>query len=333
MSVWVDIKYANLVSSKLERFKVKKHNPYSASFRCPICGDSKKSAIKARGSFYQSADSVYFKCFNCGATRSISSFLKQIEPNLYKEYVMENYVDNGPQTLKPLGSEETKTNYVVAPLSKLKKISQLPWNHPAKTYILNRKIPNEAHARLYYCSKFATWTNSIIPDKLKADKDNPRIIIPFIDEKGVVFGYQGRSLDPNDKVRYISIMLRTEKKVFGLNTVDFSKKHYVLEGPIDSLFLPNAIAMAGADIDFDLLNDKSVFVYDNECRNKEITKRMENVLNKGYKLCIWPESLQYKDINDMILGGMSVKKVVDIIDENTYNGPIGLMKLNMWKKT
>lgn len=333
MSVWVDVKYANLVSGKLERFKIKNNNPYSAVFRCPICGDSKKNQLKTRGGFFQSQDSVMFKCFNCGVSKKLSSFLKEIAPSLYKEYVMENYMD-GPvakeETLVPLKPDYTKSNTA---LSKLKKISQLKWDHPAKLYVVNRKIPNEAHGKLFYCPKFATWTNSMIPEKLDPEKhDKPRLIIPFFDEKGVMFGYQGRSFDPNDKARYISIMLRSDKKVFGLDRVDFSKKHYVVEGPIDSLFLPNCLAMSGADIDYSLLNDKSVIIYDNECRNPEITKRMQNVLDKGFTLCIWPDSMKYKDINDMILGGLSSKNIVDIINNNSYNGPIGMMKLNTWKK-
>lgn len=332
MSIWVDVKYANLVSSNLDKFKLKSTNPYSASFRCPICGDSKKNLFKTRGGFFQNQDLIMFKCFNCGISKSLKSFLKEIAPTLYKEYTMENYTDraSNTETLVPLKKIDRTNN---GALSKLKKISQLKWDHPAKLYVLNRKIPNEAHSRLYYCSKFATWTNTMIPEKLNPEKhDAPRLIIPFFDERGIMFGYQGRSFNPNDKARYISIMLRSDKKVFGLDLVDFNKKHYVVEGPIDSMFLPNCLAMSGADIDYNLLNDKSVVVYDNECRNNEIIKRMQNVLDNGYKLCIWPETMKYKDINDMVLGGLSTKKIVDIIDENTYNGAIGLMKLNTWKK-
>lgn len=331
MSVWVDVKYANLVSSKLERFKVKSYNPYNASFRCPICGDSKKSSTKARGSFFQKQDSILFKCFNCGAGRNISSFLKQIDPVLYKEYVMECYADSEE---KPAAqAEEKNLTYVGGThLRKLKKISQLHWNHPAKLYVLNRKIPNTAHTKLFYCPKFATWTNSMVPEKLKPEKDTPRLIIPFIDENGVMFGYQGRSFDPNDKVRYITIMLSPDKKIFGLDTVNFKKKHYIVEGPIDSLFLQNAIAMGGADINMEVLNENSVFVYDNEPRNPEIVKRIKKVLDLGYKVCVWPNDLKYKDINDMILGGMSEKEVMKLIDDNTHSGIIALVKFNEWKK-
>ena len=333
MSIWIDVKYANLVSSKLERFKIGKYNPYTASFRCPICGDSKKSATKTRGGFFQKQESIIFKCFNCGAGRNIASFLREIEPGLYKEYIMETYTDKNPKQVDAPKPQKTP-DYLRSgsSLLKLKKISQLPWNHPAKLYVLNRKIPNIAHTKLFYCPKFASWTNSMIPNKLDTKHDTPRLIIPFIDEHGKLFGYQGRSFDPNDKIRYITIMLQPDKKIFGLDTVDFSKKHYIVEGPIDSLFIPNAIAMGGADINMGVLNTESVFVYDNEPRNPDIVKRMKKVLDSGYKICIWPADLKYKDINDMILGGIKQRQVVDIINENTYSGIIGLVKFNEWKK-
>jgi transcription elongation factor Elf1 len=332
MSIWIDVKYANLVSSKLERFKVTSNNPYKAAFRCPICGDSKKSALKTRGCFFQKQDSVLFKCFNCGAGRNVASFLKEVDPLLYKEYVMEAYANE--ETEKQTEKQPEKPNYIGgAPLRKLKKISQLVWNHPAKLYVLNRKIPNTAHTKLYYCPKFASWTNTMIPQKLDASKhDNPRLIIPFIDENGVMFGYQGRSFDPNDKIRYITIMLSSDKKIFGLDTVNFSKKHYIVEGPLDSLFLSNAIAMGGADINMDVLNENSVFVYDNEPRNPDIVKRINKVIDLGFKVCIWPRELKYKDINDMILGGMTKEQVMKMIDENTASGMIAMMKFNEWKK-
>ena len=44
----------------------------------------------------------------------------------------------------------------------------------------------------------------MIPDKLDEKIKEARLIIPFIDENKNFFGYQGRSLDPNSKIRYIT---------------------------------------------------------------------------------------------------------------------------------
>jgi hypothetical protein len=132
-------------------------------------------------------------------------------------------------------------------------------------------------------------------------------------------------------MRYITIMLDESKtKIFGLNRVDFNKTVYITEGPFDSLYIDNALAMAGADVDWELLRDKEVvFVYDNEQRNKEIVKRMENVISKGYEIVIWPENLDDKDLNDMYIAGHDVQSLVEF---NTYSGLEAHVKLSEWKK-
>jgi len=339
-ALWIDVKYANIVSSKLLRFKVTRYNPYTANFRCPFCGDSKKSATKARGFFFQKEQSIIYRCHNCGIGKNMRSFLADFAPELRDEYIAESFLENRIEdnlnTEKPVPEVFELPKFLKAgsPLRKLKKISQLPWNHPAKQYIINRGIPNEYHSKLFYCSKFASWTNTMIPGKLKTTHDIPRLIIPLLDKDGRMFGYQGRSFDPNDKVRYISIMLDDRIKVYGLDTVDFSKKYYILEGPIDSMFLPNAIAMAGSDMSNpEFLNSNAVFVYDNEPRNRDIVNRVKRAIGAGYTVCIWPSMMeQYKDINDMISGGYSQKEIVDIINSNSYNGITAIVHFNDWKK-
>ena len=108
------------------------------------------------------------------------------------------------------------------------------------------------------------------------------------------------------------------------------RDRYVTEGPFDSLYIDNAIAMAGADIDWDMLEGKEVvFVFDNEKRNREIVKRMEKAISKGYEVVIWPSSLEEKDINDMFNAGHDVQSLVEF---NTYEGLEASIKLSEWKK-
>ena len=332
MSIWVDIKFTNLVSAKLDRFKVKTYNPYLANCRCPICGDSQKNKLKARGFFFQKQDNLIYKCHNCGAGRNIGSFLRDIDPVLYKEYIAESYFDKDKPKEELAVIKTPSYMKAGSPLLKIKKISQLSFDHPAKQYVIDRGIPNEYHAKLFYCSKFAAWTNTMIPRKLKTDGDTPRLIIPFIDKTGKMFGYQGRSFDKAAKVRYITIMLEDRPKIFGMDTVNLTKTHYIIEGPIDSMFIPNAIAMAGADLDRSIINEHSVFVYDNEPRNAEIIRRMKKVIDSGHQIVIWPLDLKYKDVNDMILGNINRKAVIDMIVDHTYSGLTALVKLNGWKK-
>jgi hypothetical protein len=218
-------------------------------------------------------------------------------------------------------------------LKSIKKISQLLPSHPVKAYIDSRKIPPAQHYRLYYAPKFKTWINSIIPNKLEIKgKDEPRLIMPFFDEEGNLFGVSARGFDPNG-MRYITIMFEDKQKIFGLDKVDFNKKYYVLEGAIDSLFLPNAIAMAGADGNVNGLKnvENAVFVFDAEPRNKEIHKRIEKIIRAGHSVCIWPSNIDGKDVNEMVLNG--VTNIEEIIRKNTYKGLEANLKLMSWRKT
>ena len=333
---YIDLKYVNLLSHKLDRFKVKSTHPYKVNFRCPICGDSTVSQTKARGWIVEKDNTALFHCFNCGTSLGLRNLLRSIDINLYNEYIIDTkiVVEIKKEDTSPL---DTITHRVPqfkksqSPLLQIKKISQLKSDHPAKKYIESRQIPASAHYKLYYASKFNAWVNSIIPDKLKTDRDEPRLVLPFIDKNGRVFGFTGRSFSKNG-LRYITIMIdETQPKIFGLNEVNFNKKYYIVEGPIDSLFLKNAVAMAGADGTSSGLEclENAIYVFDNEPRNKDIIGRMEKLLDAGYRVCIWPEKLIDKDINDMIISKVNPQ---EIIDENIYSGLSGKLQLSYWRK-
>ena len=328
MSNFVDVYYVNLLSGRLDKFARKKDDLYN--FRCPYCGDSQKHKNKARGYFFRLKSDMVFKCHNCGVGRTLPNFLKDNAPDLHDEYIMERYKSG--TTGK--GSYVPKPKFEKPKFKKkgeLQSMEQLNREHPAVGYLLGRQIPEEHFGNLFYTDKFCTWVNTQKPTFKDVKKDHPRIIIPFIDTNGEWFGFQGRSLNPDDKLRYITIMLDENRtKVFGLNRVDLNKTLYITEGPFDSFYIDNAIAMAGADVDWDYLSDKEVvFVYDNEQRNKEIIKRMSNVIDRGHEIVIWPSSLEEKDLNDMFLAGHDVQSLVEF---NTYSGLEAQIKLSEWKK-
>lgn len=341
---YIDLKYTNLLSNRLEKFSIKDTNPYRVNFRCPICGDSTKSKNKTRGWILEKNNSALMYCHNCGASMGLRKFLQHVDPMLYNDYIIDTRLDKDilKKQVEELTSPLDKITHKVpsfkktgSPLLAIKKISQLVDVHPAKVYIKKRLIPANKHYKLYYAPKFETWVNSIIPDKLpNEDRPSPRLILPFIDRNGTLFGFQGRAFDKTS-LRYITIMLNPEMpKIFGLDTVNFEKKYYVVEGPIDSLFLDNAVAMAGADGSGSGITniENAVMVFDNEPRNKEICARMEKCLDQGYKVCIWPTNVVDKDINDMILSNMNAANIQLVIDQNTYSGLQGKLKLSYWRK-
>ena len=339
----VDLKYCGILSTRLDKYKVKQSSPYRANFRCPICGDSKKSRTLSRGWFIEKGQTAMFHCFNCGQSHPLWRFLKLTDFVLYNDYIIdskfENIIHKEPKQtpLDALILPTPSFKKAGSPLLLIKKISQLDADHPARRYVDKRKIPVNAHHRIYYAPKFNAYVNSLIPNKLsKTVLDKPRLILPFIDTDGDVFGFQGRAFDKNS-IRYITIMLNENKpKIFGLSQIDFTAKYYVLEGPIDSLFLSNAIAMAGADVSSSSLENtnNAVFVFDNEPRNIDIVNRMTSLIDRGYNVCVWPKNmLKTKDINDMILAGYSSASIEATINDNTYTGLAGRLAIAEWRKT
>ena len=332
---YVDLKYINILSGQLPLFKRKSNNLFN--FRCPFCGDSQKNKMKARGYVYQVESKYSYKCHNCGVTSSIGNLIKHVDVSLFKEYRMESFV-NKDRVIQEKPKEITfskRKYHFNTPLKSLKKISQLQYNHPAKEYVQKRKIPNEYHRKLYYAPYFAKFVNSIIPRKLSEDNDEPRLVIPFFDEYQNLIGFQGRAFSKN-AVRYITIMIEEDKpKIFGLDEVDWTKRVYALEGPIDSMFIDNSIAMIGADGGAYINSKKKqdiVIVYDNEPKSSMIHKKLSRNIDEGFSVCIWPNFLQYKDINDMILSGMTKVEILNIINVNTFQDLNAKMKLVEWSK-
>lgn len=329
----VDYKYAMMLSSRFEGFTVKSNNPLKINCRCTFCGDSTKSKHKKRGWLLESANGVRYHCFNCNISMWLNQVLEQLDPAMANDYLMESKLDWMKDNNIQPKEQVTKPVIDTSHFSTLKKISQLPYDHPAKLYVEKRKIPTKAHFRLYFTTKFNKFVNTFIPGKMKEGLDEPRLVIPFFDEKGKLFGFTGRSFK-KDGLRYITIMLDTDKsKTFGLDKVDFTKPYMVTEGPLDSLFLDNAIASNDASLMKAVpagYEDNAVLVFDNEKRNKEVMSQMQKAIDKGFKVCIWPSALKEKDLNDMCLSGLDVQQ---IINDNTYKGLHAQLAFRSWKKT
>lgn len=336
----IDLKYAMMMSSRFQRWKIVSHRPYKINFRCPYCNDSAKSSTKARAWLQESnkTGGLRFFCFNCGHPASFYDFVKDQDPMLFRDYVAELYVSKVREETAGVMPEQFKEAKAFDgnPLKQIKKISQLAADHPARLYVNSRKIPTNKHFLIYYAPKFKTWINGIIPDKFdmkKFKRDEPRLILPFLDEKGQVFGVSARSFDPASSLRYISIMFdENAAKIFGRSTVDWNRDYHIVEGALDSMFLDNAIAMAGADGNTASLKNiqNAVFVYDNEPRNAEIHKRVEKAIAQGHRICVWPSYIEQKDINAMVLGGIT--NVQEIISRHTFKGLSASLQLQQWRK-
>jgi hypothetical protein len=268
---------------------------------------------------------------------SFGNFIKTIDRSLYSQYQLERFKNETSgnvakpdfSSVKGLPVFEKKVEI------KLPTIESLPDNHAAKGYVKDRHIPKEKWSSLYYTEDFQMFVNEIMPDYDKHLYAEPRLVIPFYDEKNILLGFQGRAF-VKSKVKYITIKLSDDnKKVYGLNTIDKSKKVYVVEGPIDSLFLQNSLAMMDASL-YNVISSVGnldyTFIYDNEPRNKDVVKHMQKTIDL-VKISVSGNSFaklqRYKRDG---VEGFPRSVLQGIIDRNTYNGLKAKLEFMKWNK-
>ena len=319
----VDSKYIGLVSSRLQKFKRVKSNLYN--FRCPICGDSQKHKNKARGYLYDVKNNTNYKCHNCGASMSLNNFLKHVDPVLHKSYTLEKFKD-GHAGGRNFVVDEPVFKFEEPKFKKKLELPKASENPRSAGYLTARQLnPDD----FYYAKHFKRFANRMKPTFDSEDNDEERIIIPLYYKKNLI-GFQGRALGPS-KVKYITVMLDDDApKIYGLDNIRTDAPVFVTEGPFDSTFVRNSIAMCGADADVSSWGiDNPVWIYDNEPRNREITNRISKTIDAGGSVVIWPENIDDKDINDMVMSG---KDVQSVIESNIYSGLEAKLKFTTWKK-
>jgi hypothetical protein len=324
--LFLETKYIHLISNRLERFKKQRENQYN--FRCTYCGDSQKNKTKARAHFYGGDHEYTYHCHNCSKHLSFQSFLKEFDYALFYQLLKEKLTFDGKWVEREEKKPEVITNIKI--LDGLKTIDELREGHPVRKYLEKRLIPQKYYSILRYAPKFKTWVNSIKPKSFQnLDYEEPRLIIPFIDGNKLI-AIQGRSFDPKQEIKYITITLSDGRKVFGLDTVDLDRDYYVLEGPIDSMFIENSIGIGSSALSDIGNKDNCILVLDNEPMNKEICDKISKAIDQGYRVVIWPTSPDKKeDINSMVIKGQNP---FEIISQNIYSGLIAKVKFNEWKR-
>lgn len=334
MSLFLDQKYLSLVSNRLPLFAKKKDNTYNC--RCIICGDSAKKVKKARGYFFPHKTDLRYKCFNCDASMSFSSFLKNLDGNLYKEYALERYSETNAFTSKV--KEEYKFEQPVFKESRLidslmVRVSKLPLNHEAVIYLKGRNIPVSSFDKIYFVDNIKKVVQLSEKYRESIRTEEPRVVFPLYDFNDQLSGLVCRAIR-GEALRYLTIKIKDDVPlIYGLEDIDRDKDIMVVEGPIDSLFVDNAIAVAGTSIgklnSIDLDKSKMVVIFDNQPRNKEVCSIISKTIDEGFRVVIWPQNIQQKDINEMVSSGRDVKK---IIKENIFSGLEAKLKFTSWKR-
>jgi len=339
----LELKFA---SQLVCRFKyTKKVGRDSWRFACPICGDSKKSK-KTRGNLFPHNGHLFFKCFNCGVSKSFKYFLKEIDAVMYDEFLLEsirgtskrNDLANKNDVEKALKESKTsisdrfdKTDV----LNGLKPIKLCA--NPIQKVVTDRNICLDTFGKyIFFSDCFLSYIKKFQPEKFNGEikQDYPRIAIVSFDEFDRPIFVQFRKLLSNDTMpKYMTLKFKDVEKIFGLDRINKSLLTYITEGPFDSMFLDNAVAVAGSDLLTSIEKygkiTKPCFIFDNEPRSPIIVKKIENVLSIGYKVVLYDTHNTFKDLNDMVLGGINVKEMVE---RRTFSGIRAKLEFNKWKK-
>lgn len=337
MSLFVDQKYLLLISNRLPLFKKKSGTTYNC--RCTICGDSLKDKRKARGYFFKYKNELRYKCHNCDASLSFGSFLKTIDTTLHQQYALERYSEGTlkkpPDPLADVVFKEpvfrTQEERLLDKL--LERLDALPENHEAVQYCLNRQIPKDKLKLIYFIENVKDIAQLKDTYKELIRTTEPRIVFPFYDERGQLAGVTCRAIR-DEALRYITVKIKDDVPLlFGTETLDYTKQIFVVEGPIDSLFLDNCFACGGTSFQkINMLNiekDQLTLIFDNQPRNKEVCKIIGKCIDQGYNVVIWPQSIEEKDINGMVIAGYNIK---NIIVKNTYQGLTAKAKFIGWRR-
>jgi len=343
MSLYIDIKYLNTIAHRLENFKKKSQDLFNC--RCPLCGDSQRNKKRSRGYFYRGKQDLYYKCHKCGASHHFGTFLKNFDPNQYSQYVVERYADGGHGRANAHKNVETILKFEEPKFTKkpepnlidsiMDRLDTLPDDHEVIQYVTNRRIPRDAFDRLYFISnvKDVIQLNDKYKDSIITSE--PRLAIPFLDGNNKLLVVSLRGIR-GESLRYINIKVDEDApSIFGLDKVDPTQEVFVVEGPLDSLFLHNSIACAGTSFgkidQLPISKDKITIIFDNQPKNRDVGKLMNKYIDQGYRIVIWPD-VPGKDINEMVENGLTSDEIQDIINHNKFQGLAAKAKYAMWRK-
>jgi len=332
-----------MVASRLDVCKWK--NEKTLNHRCPYCGDSQKNKHKARGYHFQVEQNFVYKCHNCGKSTSSVHFLKDNFPDIHREYLKEYLQEKGGKVKVKKRKMPSANDFKFVPKSKplntsvdesLPAVCVRAWERTqSREYLQDRHIDDEVIKELWFVQQAQSLSYLSPKYKDRVLGNDSRIVFPFYSENGELIGISGRAIN-DSPLRYLTMRFVDDVPlIYNLNNVDKSKTIYVTEGPIDSLFLPNSIAVGGSDFKkIQHLKENAIIIYDNEPRNTVILKKIEEVIEDGYRVCLWTDKRVdgLKDINDMIMKGLKKEELVEIIDSCTYKGLSAKLKLQEYKK-
>lgn len=333
---WLEDEYAYEIFSGLQRFRIASRSPFKLSGRCPVCGDSATDKTKARFWYYHHQGTPFVNCFNCAYTKPFEWFMKEYYPALHDKWMLASLESRKEFEIKEPELPKT-AKLIVNELKFSQCLTSLPEAHPVISYVKSRKIPKEQWHRLWFTSQWQELVNSVKEFTYKIPKPEPRLVIPIFNKSGQIESFQGRALRSDANAKYLTIKASEEStKIYGQDRIDDSEPVLVLEGPIDTLFISNSIAITGGSLDLDSVPYKGnrIWALDNENRHKDSMRRLKNLIDAGETVAFWDKApWQSKDINDMVKDdGATGDQIKQYLIDNAEDGLMAQLRFTEYCK-
>lgn len=325
--MWLDIKYSNMIGSRLNRFRIVRNNPYVANYNCPLCDDIHEKR-RARGYLLEKKGKIISYCHNCGASMLLQNFLEIIDYFIYSEYKIEKLKNRWQN--KKVTNNEIFNESTTFPKKQLDLGVKLSLNDSMSLeYVKNRKIPKLFYESMYHCDNINIISKKI--DKYSETNfyNAPVLVIPFYDKNKSYSYLSCRSLIPDSPFRYIVLEVDNYlPKIWGIEYIDWKQPIYIFEGPIDAMCVPNSLALAGVSSDKSveyILNhtskDNIVFSFDNELYNRDVLKQIRKKIEQGFSVVICDKNFKGKDINEIITKEiMTPDEIYKYLKDRTFSG-------------
>lgn len=333
-TTFIDQTYIRFLSGRLKSFTDKGNGVFEFTHQCEAATSKKR-----RGYFYKKGAGYNFFCHNCQESTKFFRFLQKEDGLLYKEYQLEVFKDSMASNKPAEPDKPTKQAEIqhLIQTTGLIPYSELPEKHPAWKYVLKRKLPESIYKDIYFCKDFFPWAAQFNKAFDKTTVKEPRLILPYRNRKGDIVGFTCRAYGKSDR-KYIEIKITPEAEmIYGLDRVNTAKAIMAVEGPIDSMFLPNAIAVGGASYKGDFFTKYKhsiIVVPDNDWkRNKDVLRQIETLAREGFKIALLPDEFKSKDINQAIESGEhTADQIADMVFVSVKHGPELLLDIAFRRK-
>lgn len=231
------------------------HNEYSGqiAFNCPTCSYDIKGLDDGDGKFNLEVNYIegVYKCWVCCDTHDTHGSTHK----LVRKYGNKKQLKRFEILMPDTDGERTKKTY--------KKV-RLPKEYiPFESASVGLKMTPQYKRAFNYIKKRNITDEQIKKFKIgfcyQGEYEN-RIIIPSFNQENVLNYFVGRSYLSKPFIKYKNPEAEKEIIIFNENLIDWSKPIYLVEGPFDSIFVPNSIPMLGkhmSDYLFNLLYEKA----------------------------------------------------------------------------